>query len=68
LELSHHFYVLLLAGVGALVLLTAWLPMLLREAPLSLPIICVGAGAALFALPSLRPFAVHPVQFPVVVE
>jgi NhaP-type Na+/H+ or K+/H+ antiporter len=61
-------YVLLLAGGGVLVLLTAWLPMLLRRAPLSLPILCVGAGAALFALPPLRPFAVHPLQFPVLVE
>lgn len=61
-------YVLLLAGGGVLVLLTAWLPMLLRKAPLSLPILCVGAGAALFATPPLRPFAVHPLQFPVLVE
>lgn len=68
MELSHHLYVLLLAGGGVLVLLTAWLPMLLRKAPLSLPILCVGAGAALFALPPLRPFALHPLQFPVAVE
>lgn len=51
MTVSHQFYGLLLAGVGALVLMTAWLPMLLRKAPLSLPILCVGAGAALFALP-----------------
>jgi NhaP-type Na+/H+ or K+/H+ antiporter len=68
LAFSHHFYVLLLAGMGALVLMTAWLPMLLRKAPLSLPILCVGAGAALFALPPLQPFAIHPLQFPVLVE
>lgn len=68
MEPSHHLYVLLLAGGGVLVLLTAWLPMLLRRAPLSLPILCVGAGAALFALPPLRPFAVHPLQFPILVE
>jgi NhaP-type Na+/H+ or K+/H+ antiporter len=68
LELSHPLYVLLLTGLGALVLMTAWLPLLLRKAPLSLPILCVGAGAALFALPPLRPFAVHPLDFPVVVE
>ena len=68
MALSHDFYVLLLAGLGALVLMTAWLPMLLRKAPLSLPILCVGAGAALFALPPLRPFAIHPLQFPVLVE
>jgi NhaP-type Na+/H+ or K+/H+ antiporter len=68
LELSHPLYVLLLTGLGALVLMTAWLPMLLRKAPLSLPILCVAVGAALFALPPLRQFAVHPLDFPVVVE
>ena len=68
MEMTHDLYVQLLAGVGALVLMTAWLPMLLRKIPLSLPILCVGVGAALFALPPLRPFAVHPLQFPVVVE
>jgi NhaP-type Na+/H+ or K+/H+ antiporter len=60
--------VLLLTGLGALVLMTAWLPMLLRKAPLSLPILCVAVGAALFALPPLRQFAVHPLEFPLVVE
>lgn len=39
-------YILLLIAFGCLVLLTAWLPMLLREAPLSLPIACVAIGAA----------------------
>jgi NhaP-type Na+/H+ or K+/H+ antiporter len=48
--------------------MTAWLPMLLRKAPLSLPILCVAVGAALFALPPLRQFAVHPLEFPLVVE
>ncbi|MGC6398981.1 cation:proton antiporter [Sphingomonas sp. FW199] len=66
--ISHNVYVLVLAGAGALILLTAWLPMLLRKAPLSLPILCVAAGAALFALPLLRPFAVHPLEYSVLVE
>ena len=66
--MTHDLYVQLLAGAGALILMTAWLPMLLRKVPLSLPILCVGVGAALFALPPLRPFAVHPLQFPVAVE
>lgn len=68
MALPHHIYVLLLVGLGALVLMTAWLPMLLRKAPLSLPILCVGAGAALFLLPPLRPFVVHPMQSPILVE
>ncbi len=44
-------YILLLIGFGALVLMTAWLPMVLSEAPLSLPIFCVAIGLAVFALP-----------------
>lgn len=46
-------YIVVLAGFGALTLLTAWLPQLLRNAPLSLPMICVGLGAALFTLPGM---------------
>jgi NhaP-type Na+/H+ or K+/H+ antiporter len=44
-------YPVILIGFGALVLLTAWLPMVLKEAPLSLPIVCVAIGAIVFALP-----------------
>ena len=40
-----EIYVLVVAGFGVLVLLTAWLPMVLRALPLSLPICCVGIGA-----------------------
>lgn len=55
-----NLYILLLLGFGCLVLLTAWLPMVLNKAPLSLPIICVAIGAALGAAPWL-PWAVpHP--------
>jgi sodium/hydrogen antiporter len=43
-------YIAVLTGFGALILLTAWLPMLLKELPLSLPIICVLIGAVLFWL------------------
>lgn len=39
---------LLLVAFGALVLLTAWLPMVLKEAPLSLPIVCISIGAVAF--------------------
>lgn len=53
-------YIVVLAGFGALVLLTAWLPMLLKELPLSLPILCVGLGAALFAIPGVPGMAPHP--------
>ena len=43
-------YIVLIAGFGVLVLLTAWLPMLLKELPLSLPIACTAFGAAIFGL------------------
>ncbi|MDO9058655.1 MAG: sodium:proton antiporter [Bradyrhizobium sp.] len=44
-------YIFVLIGFGALILMTAWLPMVLSEAPLSLPIFCVAIGAGIFALP-----------------
>jgi NhaP-type Na+/H+ or K+/H+ antiporter len=40
-------YVVLLAVFGGVVLLTAWLPMVLRGWPLSLPIVCIGLGVLL---------------------
>ncbi|MBC7907536.1 MAG: sodium:proton antiporter [Rhodospirillaceae bacterium] len=43
-------YILLLTGGGVIVLLTAWLPMVLRNLPMSLPIVCVGLGIGIFAL------------------
>jgi NhaP-type Na+/H+ or K+/H+ antiporter len=51
-------YILVLTGLGVLILLTAWLPMILKEAPLSLPIACVIIGAGIFGLlpiPGLLP-------------
>jgi sodium/hydrogen antiporter len=38
-------YIILLALFGMVVLLTAWLPMVLKELPLSLPMICIAFGA-----------------------
>ncbi|MCO6418854.1 cation:proton antiporter [Siccirubricoccus sp. KC 17139] len=43
---------LLLAGVGGLILLVAWLPMVLKELPLSLPMVCVAIGYGVFSLSS----------------
>lgn len=43
-------YIYLIIGFGTLVLLTAWLPMLLSRAPLSLPIFCVAIGATAFSV------------------
>ena len=42
-------YIVLLVGTGVLILLVAWLPMALRELPLSLPMFCIAFGFAAFA-------------------
>lgn len=48
-------YVAILGGFGVVALLTAWLPMLLRRLPLSLPILCVALGIGVFSLPGTQP-------------
>jgi sodium/hydrogen antiporter len=67
LALSPDPYILLLTGAGILIALVAWLPLALRRLPLSLPIVCIGLGAALFTLPqvTLRPL---PMDYPEVAE
>ena len=55
-------YILLLTGFGVVVLLTAWLPMMLKEMPLSLPIVCVGIGALAAGNLELPGLAPHPQQ------
>lgn len=60
---SPEPYILIMTGIGLLIALVAWLPLALKQLPLSLPIVCIGLGAALFLLPqvSLRPLPVlHP--------
>jgi len=62
-------YIAVLTGVGLLILLVAWLPMLLREMPLSLPIVCVGIGFLVFRF--LAPAGgepPHPLRFPELTE
>jgi NhaP-type Na+/H+ or K+/H+ antiporter len=61
-------YIVVLAGFGAVVLLTAWLPMVLKELPLSLPIFCVALGAAVFAIPDLPGVMPHPREHLAIVE
>jgi NhaP-type Na+/H+ or K+/H+ antiporter len=55
-------YILLLTGAGALVLLVAWLPMVVREMPLSLPMFCVALGFLGFWLSGSE--TPHPLRFP----
>jgi NhaP-type Na+/H+ or K+/H+ antiporter len=62
-----EIYIIALAGLGLLVLLVAWLPMVLRRVPLSLPIFCVLAGYLAFSLPGAGQ-APFPMWFPAATE
>lgn len=64
--LTH--YKLWLLAIGLVVLLVAWLPLLLKKLPLSLPIIFVGMGMAIFAWTPVAQFSPHPVESPVLIE
>lgn len=61
-------YKLWLLGIGVVVLLVAWLPLVLKKLPLSLPIIFVGMGMAIFAYTPLGQFSPHPIESPVLIE
>jgi NhaP-type Na+/H+ or K+/H+ antiporter len=60
-------YIVVLTAGGLLIALVAWLPLALRRLPLSLPVVCIGLGAAIFALPQvgLNPL---PIRYPEVTE
>ncbi|MET0239756.1 MAG: sodium:proton antiporter [Sphingobium sp.] len=60
-------YILMLTGFGLLTALVVWLPLVLKKLPLSLPILCIALGAALFSLPqiTLRPL---PLLYPEITE
>lgn len=60
-------YILLLTGSGFLIALVAWLPLALRRLPLSLPVVCVALGAAIFSLPQVR-LAPLPLDYPEITE
>ncbi|WP_458097270.1 cation:proton antiporter [Roseomonas sp. WA12] len=66
-DLLPSTYILALTGFGILIALVAWLPLALKRLPLSLPIVCIGIGAAIFSLPqvTLRPL---PINYPEITE
>ncbi|MER8709754.1 sodium:proton antiporter [Mesorhizobium sp. M1088] len=61
-------YALVLAVFGAIVLLTAWLPMLLRKLPLSLPMVCIAVGVLLVWSPFSPLIGVNPLENRVLTE
>ena len=60
-------YIVMLTGFSLLTALVVWLPLALRKLPLSLPIVCIGLGAAIFSLPqvTLKPL---PLLYPDIAE
>lgn len=67
LMLVEH-YKLWIFAIGLVVLAVAWLPLLLKKLPLSLPIIFVALGMAIFSLTDLAIFSPLPVEAPVLIE
>lgn len=59
---TMDLYIVLLTVFGAVVLLTAWLPMLLKELPLSLPIVCIAIGALLAWSPLSQIISANPLE------
>lgn len=60
-------YILFLFGVGVIVLLVAWLPLALRDLPLSLAILCVAAGVVIFQTGGLA-FRPNPLRYSTLTE
>jgi len=60
-------YLLFLLGLGVIVLLVAWLPMALSRLPLSLAILCVLIGVAVFHFDVLS-FRPDPLRFSTITE
>lgn len=61
-------YIPLLLLVGCLILFIAWAPLAVRRLPLSVPIMCVGIGWALFSTPHLAAYSPHPSGSPILIE
>jgi len=63
---SDPFFVAL-AGFGLLIALVTWLPHALKRLPLSLPIVCIAIGAAVFSLPAVE-LVPLPMDYPEIAE
>lgn len=60
-------YIVALTGFGLLIALVAWLPLVLKRLPLSLPIVCVSLGGLIFWFAPLTQ-RLSPLEFPNVTE
>ena len=66
-DLAPAPYIVALTGAGLLIALVAWLPVALKRLPLSLPIICIAIGAAIFSIPAVT-LSPLPMDHPEVAE
>ncbi|MEZ0495556.1 cation:proton antiporter [Sphingomonas sp. IW22] len=64
---TPDLYIILLTAAGALIALVAWLPLVLKRLPLSLPIVCIVLGALAILTPLVR-FDPSPLAHPVIAE
>lgn len=64
---APDLYIMLLTAGGALIALVAWLPLVLKRLPLSLPIVCIALGA-LATMTPLITFDPLPATYPVAAE
>ena len=60
-------YIILLTGFGLLIAMVAWLPLLLKRLPLSLPIICIALGGIVVVSPVV-PVRPLPLDYPEITE
>ncbi|SMC51274.1 sodium:proton antiporter [Novosphingobium sp. B1] len=65
--LTDSYFVIIFA-LGAMILLTAWAPIIIKRLPLSLPIICVAVGATMFSVAPFSHWGPHPENSPKLVE
>ncbi|MBB4001252.1 cation:proton antiporter [Aurantimonas endophytica] len=66
-EWSPDPYIVVLTGMGFLIALVAWLPLALKRLPLSLPIVCIALGAAVFLIPGVTDKPL-PMAYPQITE
>ncbi|MHB0775841.1 cation:proton antiporter [Halomonas sp. WWR20] len=59
-------HIIFMGGFGLLILLVAWVPTLIKDLPVSLPIICILIGFGLFSL--MNEGGLHPRDFPKTME
>ncbi|MCV0382628.1 MAG: sodium:proton antiporter [Erythrobacter sp.] len=62
-----ELYIVMLTAAGTLIVLVAWLPLVLKRLPLSLPILCIALGASAAFTP-LMTFVPSPLIYPQVAE